>query len=67
MHVFCDLCRKVLDVKLPHYHQEIGWTRPRHGGGTNALAMREKTGKLAHKECVELGKARIHLAQGTMF
>ena len=66
MMVFCDLCHKRIPDGEPRYHQEIGWTKPRDGGGTNSLRLRESTGKFAHVACVQLGKGRIHLAQGSL-
>lgn len=66
MQVFCDICHKPIALNYPHYHQEIGWVRPRSGGGTNGLTMRQETGKRAHIECVDLAKRKISHDQGAL-
>lgn len=43
----------------------IGWEKDRPQGGTNALELRERTGKVAHARCVERAK-HVHPDQGEL-
>lgn len=61
--VRCALCDKVMDLARPHYHEETGWVKPRRHGGTNALSLRQLTGRFAHWECVDLAKLKVSPAQ----
>lgn len=47
----CPFCLK--PVEGPSYHEVLGWERDRKQGGTNALRLRERTGKQAHQWCVD--------------
>jgi len=65
--VYCAICSKIMDLTRPHYHEETGWVKPRRHGGTNALALRQRTGRFAHWECIELKKSKVSADQGRMF
>lgn len=38
------------------YRRMVGWARPRSGGGTNGLSLREELAEYAHAECIEDAK-----------
>lgn len=53
----CSLCGKPVSRQSPGvWRQVTGWTRRRKAGGTNAVALRQETGRLAHAACVDAVK-----------
>ena len=52
----CAICgRGIADAWSGNvYFRVTGWERDRDAGGTNALRARERTGEVAHRECVDL-------------
>ena len=54
----CPFCQQQTD-SFPSSalsYEVIGWERTRHQGGTNALALRKRTGTVAHAHCVDKAK-----------
>lgn len=69
----CPFCTRevVLDRNDPAYeelrYEEIGWVEQRKsGGGTHALELRKRTGRIAHKRCV-LKEKIVPRGQETLF
>ena len=55
-----------MTVAAEVYHEVIGWEKPRRGGGTNALALRRLTGKVACSGCISRKKSKISPGQQTL-
>jgi hypothetical protein len=50
---FCATCGKVV-LQGDRIHWEVlGWEAERRQGGTNALRLRQRTGAVAHTECID--------------
>lgn len=54
----CVICGQRVRPGEPVYRQVVGFVRPRRQGGTNALRLREATGRVAHAACVRNGEVR---------
>ncbi len=64
----CGLCGEKIDADYPDqliWHEVIGWegTRDR---GSNAAKLRERTGRIAHQQCVDLQRRGL-LKQDGLF
>jgi hypothetical protein len=64
--LMCVFCRDVVILNQPHYWEETGFVKGRSAGGTNALALRQRTGRVAHLSCVDLRRAGYDPQQGTL-
>lgn len=62
----CSICGRDMTVAAEVYHEVIGWEKPRRGGGTNALALRRLTGKVACSGCISRKKSKISPGQQTL-
>lgn len=51
----CAICQQEIKSDDRVYQQVIGYEKRRQQGGTNALKLRELTGRVAHVHCVENG------------
>lgn len=49
----CDLCDEPVTVIVGSYFEVTGWEQVREKGGANKIAKRKRTGKIAHKRCME--------------
>jgi len=47
-------------------YEVTGWEHPRQQGGTNALELRERTGRFMCNACMHLAKHGIDKNQGTL-
>ena len=67
MTVPCTFCEREIDPESRMtYRKVIGWERPREGGGTNALTLREPTQVFACSSCIEKLKLGIPIGQPTL-
>ena len=64
--LMCVYCQEVVQLRDPHYWEERGFVKSRTAGGTNSLALRERTGRVAHLACVNLRRAGYDPQQGTL-
>lgn len=50
----CHFCGEIVDDRLKGTMLRVtGWAENRDQGGTNALRIRQPTGQVAHKACVD--------------
>jgi len=64
MTVPCTFCEREIDPESRMtYRKVIGWERPREGGGTNALTLREPTEVFACWICIEKLRLGIPVEQ----
>lgn len=61
----CDACGGPTTPTLAWY-QVVGYEQPRTQGGTNALALRKRTGKVICDGCIRRRKAGIADGQQTL-
>ena len=54
----CAFCKQPLDTRAGRgsYREVAGWEPLRTGGGANKIAAGVRTGRYAHKYCVDLAK-----------
>jgi hypothetical protein len=62
----CGICGNEVVSTFDAYRKVTGWVKPRVAGGTNAIALKEETGEVAHAHCVELEKAGVTPDQLTL-
>lgn len=63
----CDLCGDDIFEYVGTYYEVTGWEQVREHGGANKIAKRQRTGKAAHKSCMEAVLDGRSIDQGTMF
>jgi len=64
--ISCSLCGAPIGAREQVYHEVLGFERDRKQGGTNALRCRRRTGKIAHRFCVDREAQHIGAAQGSL-
>ena len=52
----CPYCEEGIEHGQAVRYEVTGWERERAQGGTNALELRERTGRIAHALCVSRAK-----------
>jgi hypothetical protein len=62
----CHLCKKPIESSDRVYFEVTGFERPRTQGGTNALRLREQTGRVAHVECVDKAAQGVEPGQASL-
>lgn len=53
--IACSLCEEPISHDHASHllrYEVSGWEKPRAQGGTNALEVRQRTGRVAHADCV---------------
>lgn len=63
----CDLCGEDVREYVGSYFEVNGWEQVREGGGANKIAKRKRTGKVAHKNCMEAELDGRSVNQGNLF
>lgn len=64
----CEFCDEpVLNGGVGTYYEITGWEQVREHGGANKIALRQRTGKVAHKFCMDERLAGRSPDQGKMF
>lgn len=63
----CEYCGEPVTAIVGSYFEISGWEQVREKGGANKIAKRKRTGKIAHKRCMEDLIAGNSPDQGTMF
>jgi hypothetical protein len=65
----CHVCNrdKIDPKRKTSYWTEItGYDQPRADGGTNAVALRDTTGRVICNECMIKAKAGLHVGQTSL-
>lgn len=62
----CEDCKHGPLTDRGVFHEVIGFEQPRSGGGTNAIVLRKRTGKVVCGGCIAKRKAGISPDQGTL-
>jgi hypothetical protein len=52
----CPFCRKDVLMEDLYLHEITGWESERKQGGANVIHLRQRTGKKAHRVCVDKAK-----------
>lgn len=61
----CWFCQEDVDDRA--CRMVIGWEEPRRAGGANKIMLRQATGDMAHKTCVEAARLDRNRDQTAMF
>ena len=63
----CVYCHEPVDLRSSSTRYEVmGWEHPRQQGGTNALELRERTGRFMCSACMQRKKLFIDPRQETL-
>jgi len=62
----CDECGREIAYEQAAWYEVVGYERHRSQGGTNAVAMRKRTGKAICGPCMVSLKAGIAPGQGQL-
>jgi len=63
----CEFCGQPVDpAALGTFQRTCGWTENRSAGGSNAIALPERTARYACHECIRLQRDGINPAQGSL-
>lgn len=63
----CEFCGEDTRGGVGDYFEVVGWEQVRESGGANKITKRKRTGKVAHKHCMDELLAGRSLDQGKMF
>lgn len=64
--IHCLFCSREIASVQQAYRRVVGWEKPRRGGGTNALAVRQPTDVFACSICIDKLRRGIDPKQASL-